>query len=409
MTDRVEDLLRELAPQVLGALVRRYGHFDTAEDAVQEALLVAATGWPADGIPADPRPWLIRVASRKMIDQLRQDQARRDREAIDATRQLPPAEGPLSADQDDSLVIVFLCCHPALSRESQVALTLRAVGGLTTEEIARAYLLPVPTMGQRISRAKQRIKAAGSTFRLPSPDERADRLDAVLQVLYLIFNEGYTASSGPELNRVELSTEAIRLTRMLHRLLPADGEVTGLLALMLLTDARRPARTGADGVLIPMHEQDRWRWNTEMIAEGINLLTAAMSRGQAGPYQLQAAIAAVHDEAADAESTDWKQILGLYTLLQRATDNPMVRLNRAVAAGMVHGPAAGLRLLDALADDQRFTEHHRLAAVRAHLLETAGDLAGAADQYRLAARQTNSTPEQRYLLARAEGLAGRAG
>ncbi|MEI8406489.1 sigma-70 family RNA polymerase sigma factor [Kribbella sp. CCNWLW197] len=401
---RIEDLLRDLAPQVLGALVRRYGHFDTAEDAVQEALLVAATGWPVDGIPADPRPWLIRVASRKMIDQLRQDQARRDREAIDATRQLPPAEGPPSADQDDSLVILFLCCHPALSRESQIALTLRAVGGLTTEEIARAYLLPVPTVGQRISRAKQRIKAAGSTFRLPSADERAVRLDAVLEVLYLIFNEGYTATSGPELNRVELSTEAIRLTRMLHGLLPADGEVAGLLALMLLTDARRPARAGADGVLIPMHEQDRRRWNAEMIAEGIDLLTAAMSRGKAGPYQLQAAIAAVHDEAPDAESTDWKQILGLYTLLERSSDNPMVRLNRAVAAGMVHGPAAGLRLLDDLADDPRFTEHHRLAAVRAHLLETSGDLPAAVHHYRLAAQQTTSTPEQRYLLARANRL-----
>lgn len=408
MTGRIEDLLREIAPQVLGALVRRYGHFDTAEDAVQEALLVAATSWPADGVPVDPRPWLIRVASRKMIDQLRQDQARREREAIDATRQLPPPEGTPSADQDDSLVLLFLCCHPALSRESQVALTLRAVGGLTTEEIARAYLLPLPTMGQRISRAKQRVKAAGSTFRLPSPDDRAERLDAVLQVLYLIFNEGYTATAGPEPDRVELSAEAIRLTRMLHRLLPADGEVVGLLALMLLTDARRPARTGDDGMLIPMHEQDRRQWNLELIAEGTKLLTAAMTRGQPGPYQLQAAIAAVHDEAPDAASTDWKQILGLYTLLERLTDNPMVTLNRAVAAGMVHGPEAGLRLLDTLADDPRFTQHHRLTAVRAHLLESAGNATAAATHYRLAAAQTPSPLEEQYLLTRANRLTSQA-
>jgi RNA polymerase sigma factor (sigma-70 family) len=404
VSDRIEDLLRDLAPQVLGALVRRYGHFDAAEDAVQEALLVAATQWPVDGVPTDPRPWLIRVASRKLIDQLRQDQARRDREDVDATRRLPPAEGPPEADQDDSLVLLFLCCHPVLSRESQVALTLRAVGGLTTEEIAHAYLLPLPTMAQRITRAKQRIKAAGSTFRLPSPKDRAERLDAVLQVLYLIFNEGYTATSGPELNRVELSAEAIRLTRMLHRLLPADGEVAGLLALMLLTDARRPARTDPDGLLVPMHEQDRRRWNAGMIAEGTDLLTAAMARGKAGPYQLQAAIAAVHDEAADAADTDWKQILGLYGLLRQTTDNPLVTLNLAVAAGMVHGPTAGLRLLDKLADDKRFTEHHRLAAVRAHLLETAGDIDAAAEHYRLAARQTTSIPEQRYLLDRAARL-----
>jgi RNA polymerase sigma factor (sigma-70 family) len=407
----VENLLREQAPQVLGALVRRYGHFDAAEEAVQEALLAAAQQWPADGVPDGPRAWLIRVASRRLIDQLRSDRARRDREAADATRMTaeqllaPAPDLGATGDRDDSLVLLFLCCHPALAQPSQVALTLRAVGGLTTGEIARAFLVPEPTMGQRISRAKQRIKAAGATFAPPAPAERAERLAAVLQVLYLIFNEGYTSTSGPELARVELTDEAIRLTRMVHRLLPEEAEVAGLLALMLLTDARRPARTGADGSLVPMAEQDRSRWDRALIAEGVELVTAAMTRRELGPYQLQAAIAAVHGEAGRTEDTDWRQILGLYALLERMQGgNPMVALNRAVATAMVHGPAAGLSRLDALAGDERVAEHHRLDAVRAHLLEMAGDPAGAAARYRTAARRTTSTPEQQYLLARAERL-----
>jgi RNA polymerase sigma factor (sigma-70 family) len=407
----IEDLLRDQAPQVLGALVRRYGHFDAAEEAVQEALLAAAQQWPVDGVPEGPRAWLVRVASRRLIDQLRSERARRDRESAEAVRMTPeqllapPPDRADPADRDHSLLLLFLCCHPALPQPAQVALTLRAVGGLTTAEIARAFLVPEPTMGQRISRAKQRVKAAGATFAPPAPGERAERLDAVLQVLYLIFNEGYTSTSGPQLARVELSDEAIRLTRMVHRLLPDESEVAGLLALMLLTDARRPARTAADGSLVPMAEQDRSRWDRELITEGVELVTTAMSRRALGPYQLQAAIAAVHAEAGRVEDTDWKQILGLYTLLERMQPaNPMVALNRAVAIAMVHGPAAGLTRLRALAGDERVATHHRLDAVRAHLLEMAGEGAAAAKHYRSAARRTTSTPERRYLLARAERL-----
>jgi RNA polymerase sigma factor (sigma-70 family) len=399
---RIEGLLRTLAPQVLGALTRRYGHFDVAEDAVQEALLTAALQWPKDGIPDGPRAWLIRVASRRMIDQLRSDQARRRREEIVLSQTpllAPAADAGSGADEDDSLVLLFLCCHPALTTASQVALTLRAVGGLTTTEIASAFLVPEPAMGQRISRAKQQVRRSGTPFQLPPPADRATRLNVVRQVLYLIFNEGYTSASGPDLVRVELSAEAIRLTRMLHEMLPTDGEVAGLLALMLLTDARRPARTGPDGALIPMAEQDRSRWNRAAIAEGAALVTQAMSRSPLGPYQLQAAIAAVHDEAPTAEDTDWRQILGLYGLLATMTDNPVITLNRAVAVAMVHGPRAGLAVLESLDDDARLAEHHRLHAVRAHLLELDGDIDGAVAHYRTAARNTSSLPEQRYLTA----------
>jgi RNA polymerase sigma factor (sigma-70 family) len=410
MTDRAtEGLLRDLAPQVLGALVRRYGRFDVAEDATQEALLAAALQWPADGVPNEPRSWLIRVASRKMIDLLRSDQARRDREAVDFLRvpgDLRTAPGAdIGAAEDDSLVLLYMCCHPALTPTAQVPLTLRAVGGLTTAEIARAYFVPEPTMGQRISRAKQRIRTSGVPFRLPPPQERDNRRDAVLETLYLIFNEGYTTSSGPDLHRTDLSAEAIRLARMAHRLLPDDSEVAGLLALMLLTDARRPARVGPDGGLVPMAEQDRGRWDRAAIAEGTALVTAAMSRGRPGPYQLQAAIAAVHAEAGRAEETDWPQILALYTLLDRMSGNPVVTLNRAVAAAMVHGPRAGLALLEPLDGDERLAREHRLDAVRAHLFEMAGERERAAAHYRAAARRTASLPEQRYLNAKAARLA----
>ena len=406
---RIEDLLRECAPQVLGALVRRYGHFDACEDAVQEALLAGATQWPADGVPDEPRTWLIRVASRRLIDQLRSEQARRDRETAEAIRipreqfLAPPADaaGP---DGDDSLLLLFLCCHPALSQPSQVALTLRAVGGLTTAEIARAFFVPETTMGQRISRAKKQIKNSGIGFRTPPPAEQAARVDAVLQVLYLIFNEGYASMSGPELQRVELATEAIRLTRLAHRLLPQDGEVAGLLALMLLTHARRAARVDRDGALVAMADQDRGLWDRKAIAEGMALVTGAMSRTELGPYQLQAAIAAVHAEAERAEDTDWRQILGLYELLGRMTGNPMVELNKAVALAMVSGPRAGLALLSRLDGDERLAGHHRLAAVRAHLLEMAGDRESAVTHYLSAARLTTSRQEQRYLGQRAARL-----
>jgi RNA polymerase sigma factor (sigma-70 family) len=407
---QVEELLRELAPQVTGTLVRRYGQFDLCEDAVQEALLAAAVQWPEAGIPERPRGWLVTVASRRLTDQVRGESARRRREETVAARSpadelvAPGPEADLPAASDDTLTLLFLCCHPALSPPSQVALTLRAVGGLTTAQVARAFLVPEATMAQRISRAKQRIKAAGARFAMPPPAERAERLQVVLQVLYLIFNEGYAASSGPDLQRADLTSEAIRLARELHRLLPEDGEVAGLLALMLLTDARRPARTRPDGSLVPLAEQDRSRWDAGAIAEGVALVTRTLVRAPLGPYQLQAAIAAVHDEAARAEDTDWPQILVLYELLERVAPSPVVTLNQAVAVAMVRGPRAGLELLATLDGDDRLAGHHRLDAVRAHLLELAGDREAARVHYRAAARATISLPEQRYLESRAARL-----
>ncbi|MFI6904346.1 RNA polymerase sigma factor [Nonomuraea sp. NPDC050394] len=399
----VEDLLRELAPQVLGVLVRRYEQFDACEDAVQEALLDAAVQWPERGLPDNPRAWLVTVASRRLIDQIRSDASRRRREeTVSAWAGSEPDE-PVP-DRDDTLTLLFLCCHPALSAPSQLALTLRAVGGLTTAEIARAFLVPEATMAQRISRAKQSIRTAGAQFTLPPEDERAERLRVVLHVLYLIFNEGYTASSGPDLHRTDLTAEAVRLTRAVRRLLPADGEVAGLLALMLLTDARRTARADAGGRLIPLAEQDRSLWDRAMIAEGVDLVSTALAGTALGPYQLQAAIAAVHDEAPKAGDTDWPQILALYELLAGVSDNPVVRLNHAIAVAMVHGPRAGLELVDALA--RPLAANHRLYAVRAHLLELAGEEAAAHDAYREAARRTTSLPEQRYLTERAERTRG---
>jgi RNA polymerase sigma factor (sigma-70 family) len=386
---RIEDLLRPLAPEVLGALVRRYGGFDSCEDAVQEALLAAATQWPADGVPDNPRAWLITVASRRRIEALRRDTARRRREESLAVLAGP---GPVQAG-DDTLALLLLCCHPALTEASQVALTLRAVGGLTTSEIARAYLVPEATIAQRISRAKAKIKGE------PFGAAGLDRVGAVRQVLYLIFNEGYVATAGPALTRVDLTAEAIRLARELHRRTPGDGESAGLLALMLLTDARRPARTAADGSLVPLAEQDRTRWDHAAIAEGNALVTAALRTAAPGPYQLQAAIAAVHDEARGPEDTDWAQILTLYDLLETVAPGPMVTLNRIVAVAMVHGPATGLRRLDDSGID-----HHRADAVRAHLLELAGDAAAARACYERAAARTLSEPERRYLTGKAAAL-----
>jgi RNA polymerase sigma factor (sigma-70 family) len=411
----VEGLLRELAPQVLAALIRRFGTFETAEDAVQEALLAAATQWPEQGIPESPRGWLITVGSRRLTDQLRSDLARARRETA-AAALLPPvelvapaADEDLPSNEDDTLTLLFLCCHPALSPASQVALTLRAVGGLTTAQIAQAFFVPEATMAQRISRAKQSIKAAGARFGMPPERERTERLAVVLQVLYLIFNEGYTTSSGAELQRQELTSEAIRIARDLHLLLPDEGEVSGLLALMLLTDARRPARTTSDGSLVPLAEQDRALWHVDAIREGVALITETLSRAQLGPYQLQAAIAAIHDEAARAEDTDWPQILVLYELLARIAPNPMVTLNQAVAVAMVDGPRAGLDRLATLDGDDRIAGHHRLDAVRAHLLEMTGDGAGARERYRTAARRTTSIPERRYLENRAARLGDAGG
>ena len=393
MTVAIEDLLREEAPQVLGALLRRHDDFAAAEDAVQEALIAAASQWPAEGVPDYPRGWLIQVANRRMLDHLRSEQARRRREERSPVEEHPPVP-----DQDDTLVLLFMCCHPALKPAAAIALTLRAVGGLTTAEIAGAFLIPEATMAQRITRAKLKIKESGVPFRLPA--ERDERLAAVLHVLYLIFNEGYTSSAGPDLQRRDLSTEAIRLTRALHGS-SSDPEVAGLLALMLLIDARRDARTGPSGELIPLTEQDRGRWDQPQITEGVALITATLPRGPVGPYQVQAAINAVHDEAPSADDTDWPQLLALYGVLRGMTDNPMVALNHAVAFAMVHGPAAGLDLLTTLAADKRIANHHRLHAVRAHLLEMAGEGVAAAEAYRIAASHTASVPEQRYLTLKA--------
>ena len=400
-----EGLLRELAPRALGAVVRRYGHFADAEDAVQEALLAAATTWPADGPPDDPLAWLIRVASRRMADQYRRDDARRRREELAASWSvIPPSPVPA---HDDTLTLMLMCCHPALTPASAIPLTLRAVGGLTTAGIAAAFLVPEATMAQRISRAKAKIKASAEPLTLPRPGTGGERMRLVLHVLYLIFNEGYAASSGPHLARTDLSGEAIRLARAVHAAVPQDAEVTGLLALMLLTDARRPARTGADGELIPLAEQDRSLWDRAAIGEGVALITEALRRGQVGEYQVQAAIAAVHDQAASHASTEWPEILALYGLLERMTGNPMVTLNRAVAEAMAHGPGAGLALLDGLGD--RLGDHHRLHSVRAHLLELAGDTQDAIAEFRAAAARTSNVREQRYLTMRAARLASASG
>jgi len=403
-------LLRDLAPQVLGAVARRHGDFAAAEDAVQEALIAAAAQWQSDGIPDNPRGWLYHVAIRRMTDHLRSEVARRRREDTVATALsfdyafVPPPDAELSVDQDDTLVLLFMCCHPALTSSSAIALTLRAVGGLKTGEIANAFLVPEATMAQRISRAKQSIKTSGIPFSMPTDSERAERLGSVLHVLYLIFSEGYTSSVGAELQRTDLSNEAVRLARKVRELLPQDGEVAGLLALMLLTDARRTARSGPNGELIPLDEQDRALWNRNLIEEGVALISETLSKGSIGSYQLQAAIAAIHDEADRVEDTDWAEILALYGLLEKMSDNPMVSLNRAIAAAMVDGPAVGLELLTVLDGDSRIAGHYRLDAVRGHLYEKSGNRERAIAHYRAAAERTASIPERNYLLSKAARL-----
>jgi RNA polymerase sigma factor (sigma-70 family) len=399
-----ERLLRELSPSVLAAVARRHGRFDLAEDATQEALIAAARQWPVEGVPDDPRGWLITVAGRRLIDALRAEAARTRRE--EAAFAQEPSPGAGVPEEDDALTLLFLCCHPALSPPSQLALTLRAVGGLTTAQIAAAFLVPEATMAQRISRAKATIAEAGGRFLMPPDDERAARLGVVLHVLYLIFNEGYAATGGERLQRRELASEAIRLTRMTRALLPADGEVAGLLALMLLTQARSGARERADGALIPLAEQDRRRWDGALLEEGTRLVQQTLSRAPLGPYQLQAAIAAVHAEAATSADTDWPQVLKLYDLLYALAPSPVIALNRAVAVAMVDGPRAGLAAVDALDGERRLASQHRLASVRAHLQEMAGDTQAALAGYEAAARRTPSIPEQRYLRSQAQRLRG---
>jgi RNA polymerase sigma factor (sigma-70 family) len=403
----VEDLLRALAPQVLAALLRRHQALDLCEDAVQEALIAAAADWPDSGPPDNPRAWLITVANRRLIDEVRRESSRRQREDR-LVFGSPPAElssfpgDQDAADRDDTLILLLLCCHPALTSPSQIALTLKAVGGLTTAEIASAFFVPEATMAQRVSRAKQRIREAGATFSMPPPDELGGRLRAVLHVLYLIFNEGYTTSSGDQVHRADLTAEAIRLTRSLHRVRLGDGEVAGLLALMLLTEARRPARVDAFGELVSLTDQDRLLWNRGLIAEGVALVTSALARGSVGAYQLQAAIAAVHSEAPSASETEWAEVLALYQLLDHIAPNPMATVNRALAVAMVHGPGAGLDLLASLEGDSRVAGHHRLYAMRGHLLELDGSPGAARAAFSEAARRTASAPEKRYLLRRAQ-------
>ena len=405
----IERLLRDLAPRVLATTARRTGDFAAAEDAVQEALVAAASRW-RDGLPDEPRAWLLRVASRRLTDQVRSEVARRRREQLVVSLVPPEDQVALAPDEaehegDDGLTLVFMCCHPSLTTPSAIALTLRAVGGLTTAEIARAFLVPESTMAQRISRAKQTIRASGIPFELPAPAERTARMNAALHVLYLVFNEGYAATSGPRVHREDLAAEAIRLARRLRELAPDDPEITGLLALMRLTDARRAARTGPSGELVPLDEQDRALWDRDAIAEGTRLVEEALSRGRVGPYQVQAAVAALHDEAASTETTDWPQILALYGLLRRMADSPVLALNEAIAFAMVHGPTAGLARVEALAHDRRLAASHRLDAVRAHLLERAGDRDGAIAHYRRAAGLATNLAERDHLLLRAARLA----
>jgi RNA polymerase sigma factor (sigma-70 family) len=405
----IEHLLRDLAPQVLGVVARRHSDFSVAEDAVQEALIAAATQWPAQGIPKNPRGWLYHVALRRLTDHVRSEIARQRREEAVANEVwaewafVPPPTAEVDVSEDDTLALLFMCCHPSLTTPSAIALTLRAVGGLTTAEIAAAFLIPEATMAQRISRAKASIKASNIRFELPSEAERGERLAAVLHVLYLMYNEGYASSSGVVLQRTDLSNEAIRLARLLRALLPADGEVAGLLALLILTDARRAARAGPHGEIIPLDEQDRGLWDRAQIAEGLHLLDAALSHGTAGAYQLQAAIAAVHDRAPSSDATDWREIESLYDMLMRVSDNPMVALNRAIAVAMVRGPSASLAIIDALDADSRIAGHYRLDAVRGHLYERSGDFVRAVEHFRRAAERTASGPERDYLVGKALG------
>ncbi len=392
----LDGLLRPLAPRALAALLRRTGDFDAAEDAVQEALIAAAASWPA-AQPDEPLAWLITVARRRMVDRLRADAARRRRE--DAVAALDPAPAGDASGADDTLDLMFGCCHPFLAPGAAIPLTLRAVGGLRTREIATAFLVPEATMAQRISRAKATLRRADRPFAPPAPEEREARLAQVLHVLYLVFNEGYATSAGPDLVRRDRSAEGIRLAHQVYRAAPGHPEAAGLLALMLLTEARRPARTGPHGELVPLSEQDRRRWDRVMIRQGLDILTPALRQGRLGEYQVQAAVAALHDQAPDHAGTDWEQVLALYTLLGRMTGNPMVALNGAVAAGMARGPEAGLLALEAVRP--QLGTHHRFHAVRGHLLLEAGNGPGAAEAFGIAAAGTANLRERDYLVARA--------
>ncbi len=399
----IGEVWRRESPHVLAALLRRYGDLGDCEDAAQEAAEAAAAQWPAEGMPDNTRAWLIRVASRKLIDRFRSDRARADREtsvgmARPADVELaPPADQAPVTEGDDTLRLILLCCHPSLSRPSQVALTLQAMGGLSTDQVAAAYLVPARTMAQRLTRARATLRDAGAEFELPSADELPERIAAVLDVCHLMFNEGYTRSGGAELLDVGLTSEAIRLTRQLHRALPDHDEVAGALALMLLTESRSAARVDGAGDLIPLDRQDRGLWDRALITEGVEIVQRILPRGPVGRFQLSAAIAAVQAEAPTAADVDWLEISLLYGMLDQVAPSPAVTLNRAVAVGMALGPDQGLAIVDGLLTDQAMQRHHRVHAVRAHLLELAGDPVAAMEAYLRAAQLTTSLPEQRYL------------
>ncbi|SEB98671.1 RNA polymerase sigma factor, sigma-70 family [Nocardioides exalbidus] len=397
-----EEVWRREAPHVLGALARRYGDWGDCEDAVQEALLAAHDQWPAAGVPEHPRGWLVRVASRRLVDVRRSRAARESREESWADPPGEVADDPV--ERDDTLDVLLLCCHPVLTPASQVALTLRAVAGLTTAQVAAAFFVPEATMAQRISRAKKTLREHGVGFGRVDPAELPDRLTAALRVLYLVFTEGHTASAGEDLVDGSLASEALRLARDLHTRLPYDDEVTGLLALMLLTHARRPGRVDGAGDLVPLAEQDRSLWDAAAIREGAGLVEQVLPRGHVGRYQLQAAIAAVHAEAATFEETDWVQVVALYRMLAEHFPDPTVTLNLAVAVAAAMGPEAGLAELAPLLDDPALAGRHRVHAVRAHLLEESGSLAGARASYSLAARLATNAREQRYLNGRLAAL-----
>lgn len=406
----VESVFREEQGRLLASLVRRFGDLDLAEEVASEAVEAALVHWPVRGVPARPGAWLLTTARRKAVDRLRRDRAYAARLAVlqaeaDRAGSAPSSSaGPGGDLPDERLELFFTCAHPALLPEARGALTLRCLAGLTTPEVARAYLVPPATMAQRIVRAKKKIREARIPFRVPDADELPGRLPGVLQVLYSIFTEGYAASSGPRLQRLDLAQEAIRLARILRRLLPAEREVTGLLALMLLVHARRAARTGPGGELMLLEEQDRGRWDQPMIEEGLGLVPPALAGGPPGPYGVQAAIAALHDEATDFASTDWPQIVALYDVLLTLTPSPVVALNRAAAVAMRDGPRAGLALLDALANEERLRGHHPYQAARADLLQRLGRLREASEAYRQALALAGTEPEREHLRRRLDAV-----
>ena len=404
---QVETVYRAESRQVLATLIRLLRDFDLAEDALHEAFTAAMEQWPRDGVPANPRAWLVSAGRFKAIDSMRR-RARFDASLAEIAERLHAASGdPDEYDdesvKDDRLRLIFTCCHPALSPDAQVALTLREVCGLTTEEIARAFLAAPPTLAQRIVRAKGKIRDARIPYQVPAPADLADRLDSVLEVIYLVFNEGYSASSGASLTRADLSGEAIRLGRLLVELLP-EPEATGLLALMLLQESRRAARTSPAGDLILLEDQDRSLWNRDYISEGVALVERALASRRFGPYTLQAAIAAVHAEAPTATATDWAQIAGLYDLLARAAPSPVIELNRAVAIAMRDGPLAGLELIDAILARGELANYHLAHSVRAELCRRLGKTAEARLAYERALELTRQAPERRFLEGRLREL-----